>query len=119
MATLHWHMKVALFTAVVLVTVLLVGCPVGKVATPSFNPVDGSDVGPLGPMVTETISCLTAGATIYYTLDGTTPTELSTEYTGPFEFSISHSPPEIVTAIAIKAGMEDSEVGTATYTWIW
>jgi hypothetical protein len=109
--------KVVLPILFAVVLVLLLGCPIGKVATPSFDPVDGSDLSAGGPLFTETISCETTGVKIFYTLDGTTPTEASIEYSGPFEFSVSHAPPEIVKAIAIKAGMDDSEIGTATYTW--
>jgi hypothetical protein len=117
MNTKDRHMKVALTFTAVLVAILLLGCPVAKVATPTFDPIDGSDLSSGGPLFTVTISCETTGATIFYTLDGTTPTDSSTEYFGPFEFSVSHMPPEIVKAIAIKAGMESSEVGSATYTW--
>ena len=105
-----------LLIAVAIAAVSLVGC---QVSTPTFDPVDGSDLSSAGPMVTETISCDTTGAIIYYTLDGSTPTDASTLYSGPFDFSISHPPDEVITAIAVKAGWTDSEVGTATYTWIW
>ena len=59
-----------------------------------------------------TITCPTSGASIYYTLDGTTPTATSTLYTT----AIAVSSTTTVKAIAIKSGMIDSDVVTATYT---
>ena len=48
-------------------------------ATPTLAPVAGVYLN--GQSVT--IECVTAGAIIYYTLDGTDPTDESTEYVGP------------------------------------
>ncbi|MBR4655976.1 MAG: S-layer homology domain-containing protein [Oscillospiraceae bacterium] len=61
---------------------------------------------------TVTITCATKGADIYYTTDGTTPSAASTLYTGSFSISATTT----VKAIAIKAGMNDSEIASATYT---
>ena len=57
------------------------------------------------------LSCATDGATIYYTLDGSEPTESSTEYTSAIAV-------ETTTTIKAKAfkGGEASGVATATYT---
>ena len=55
-----------------------------------------------------TLSTTTAGATIYYTTNGSTPTTSSTQYTGAFE----QSEAAMIKAIAVKDGVADSEVGT-------
>lgn len=84
------------------------GAVTQKVATPTFNPGEGS--------FTEAqdveISTTTEDATIYYTTDGSTPTEESTEYTG----AITIEETTTIKAIAVKDGMSDSDVATATYT---
>ncbi len=54
-----------------------------------------------------TLSTTTAGATIYYTTNGSTPTTSSNVYTGPFEQSSAAT----IKAIAVKDGVTDSEVG--------
>lgn len=51
------------------------------------------------------------GASIFYTTDGSKPTEDSTEYTEPFELSATTT----VKAIAVK-GTEVSEVSSKTFT---
>ena len=76
-------------------------------ATPTFNPAGGSYT----TAQTVTISDTTAGATIRYTVDGSTPTASSTQYTGPITVSTSRT----VNAIAIASGMANSAVGSAVY----
>ena len=77
------------------------------VVEPIFTPVAGEYYG----TQSVTISCATAGAEVYYTLDGTDPTSASTKYTG----AISIASTTTVKAIAVK-GANSSAVVSATYT---
>ena len=63
---------------------------------------------------TLSITCATAGATIYYTTDGSVPTTSSTLYTGPISLSSTQSLD--IRAIAVKDGMISSSVDAGTYT---
>lgn len=78
------------------------------VANPVFSPNGGAvDAG------TEvTITCATPGATIYYTTDGSTPDETSTEYTAPITIDAATT----VKAIAKATDMADSSVVTKEFT---
>ena len=80
---------------------------VSAVATPTFS-VDG---GTYTKAQSVELSCETDGATIYYTLDGSEPTESSTEYTS----AIAVATTTTIKAKAFKGG-EASGVATATYT---
>lgn len=77
------------------------------VATPTFSPAAGL----YDNAQTVTISCATIDADIYYTTDGTTPTDASTEYTAPITVGSSKT----IKAIAYKTGLVTSEVATAEY----
>jgi hypothetical protein len=59
-----------------------------------------------------TISTATSGATIYYTTNGTTPTNNSTVYSAP----VTVSTIQTLRALATKSGYFDSTVAAATYT---
>lgn len=59
-----------------------------------------------------TISDTTAGATIYYTMNGTMPTTGSTVYSGPITVSSS----ETLNAVAAANGFASSAKSTAAYT---
>ncbi len=63
---------------------------------------------------TITMACETEGASIYYTTDGTDPTQNSTLYSTPFEISATST----IKAIAIK-DYAASEITTATYSKIY
>ena len=79
-----------------------------KVSAPVFNPKGGDVLA--GTKLY--ISTSTVGADIYYTIDGSTPTDASNVYAEPIEINKSMT----VKAIAVKDGMTDSEVTTATFT---
>lgn len=78
-----------------------------KIETPTFSPNGGNFIS----SQKVTIECETEGVTIYYTTDGTEPSEGSLEYTGPFVLEESAE----VNAIALKEGMEESEKATAHF----
>ena len=82
-----------------------------SVETPTISP-DGGDF--ITASQTVTITCATDGAEIHYTLDGTDPTNVSATYTE--ELSLTGT--TTVKAIAIKDGMENSAVASATFTKI-
>jgi peptidoglycan/xylan/chitin deacetylase (PgdA/CDA1 family) len=79
-----------------------------RVSTPAFSPVAGTYTGAQNV----SISCATSGATIYYTTNGTTPTTSSTVYSAP----ISVTSTKTVKALAIRSGLTNSAVASATYT---
>ncbi|MFS0572875.1 chitobiase/beta-hexosaminidase C-terminal domain-containing protein, partial [Brevibacillus sp. 179-C1.2 HS] len=79
-----------------------------QVAKPVADPSGG--VVPSGTKVT--LSSSTEGATVYYTTDGTAPTGSSIKYTAPIEVTSEM----VIKAIAVKAGMLDSEVMEEQYT---
>jgi beta-galactosidase/beta-glucuronidase len=82
--------------------------PVEQVAVPSASPAQGT----YSSTRTVTLTTATNGANIYYTVDGSTPTVSSTLYTGPITISKTTT----IKAIAIKAGMTNSNIATFTYT---
>ncbi|WMJ23960.1 chitobiase/beta-hexosaminidase C-terminal domain-containing protein [Paludicola sp. MB14-C6] len=82
--------------------------PVNTVANPSFNPQGGTYAGSLNV----TISCDTANATIYYTINGAEPTTSSSVYSNPITISSTTT----LKAKAIKTEMNDSAITTAVYT---
>jgi sugar lactone lactonase YvrE len=77
-------------------------------ATPVFTPAAGTYTA----AQTVTISDATAGATIYYTSDGSTPTTASTTYTG----AITVSSTQTLKAIAVATGYTVSGVASSAYT---
>lgn len=79
-----------------------------KVATPRFSPAAGGV--PSGTTVT--ITCSTEGAAIHYTTDGTAPTASSPTYSSPIAITADTT----IKAIAVKTGMDNSSVASASYT---
>jgi len=75
---------------------------------PIFSPTPGA----YSSSQTVTISDATAGTTIYYTADGSTPTTSSTKYTG----AITVSATETLEAIAVETGYTNSAAASAAYT---
>ena len=79
-----------------------------QVATPSITPATGTYTS----AQTVTMSDTTSGASIRYTLDGTTPTDLSTLYSAPFSVGTS----TVVTAAGFKTNWTPSSPLVRTYT---
>lgn len=80
--------------------------------TPTANPVFSVLTGTYDTAQSVKITDATAGAVIYYTLNGTTPTAASTKYTA----AITVSATETVEAIAIATGHTESQVVSEKYT---
>ena len=80
----------------------------GQVAAPSVQPNGGSHVGSVDVSITTT----TSGATIYYTTDGTDPTEASTAYIGAFSLTSDAT----VNARAYANGLDASEITSAIFS---
>lgn len=80
------------------------------VATPTFSPAAWGE----GESQVVELACETAGASIYYTTDGSTPTSSSTAYDSNNKITLSET--TTIKAIAVKEGMTNSEVASKTYT---
>jgi len=81
-----------------------------QVAAPVFAPANGTT---FVDKLTVGASCSTEGATIYYTKDGAEPTTGSDKF--PTE-GVTLTETTTLKAIAVKDGLDNSEVVTATYT---
>ena len=78
---------------------------------PTFSPAAGTYT----TAQTVTISDAIAGATIYYTTNGTTPTTASTVYSGAITIPATPAT-ETIQAIAVATGYTNSSVASAVYT---
>jgi hypothetical protein len=82
--------------------------PLAAVAAPEFNVPDGAYDSPQ----TIALATLTPGASIRYTIDGSTPSATAgLLYTGPFEIRFDAT----VRAVGFSAGMADSAITVSTY----
>jgi len=77
-------------------------------ATPKLSPTPGTFTSAQSVKISDA----TTGATIYYTLDGSTPTSHSTKYISALTIAKTST----VKAIAEAVGYPNSAVGSATYT---
>ena len=77
-------------------------------ATPTFDPVGGTYFA----AQTVTINCVTADATIYYTMDGSDPTPNSMVYEEPIQVAQDMT----IKAMAMKEGFNPSGIAEAAYT---
>jgi glucosylceramidase len=82
--------------------------PTPTAATPSFSPEAGAYIA----AQTVTLSDSTAGASIRYTTDGSTPTSASSLYSIPVQVSTTMT----IEAIAIASGYTNSAVASAVFT---
>ncbi len=76
-------------------------------ATPTFSPAPGS----YNAAQTVTLSDTAAGVSLFYTIDGSTPSASSTPYNGPINVAAT----EVVKSIAILSGYPNSAVASGTY----
>ena len=81
------------------------------VATPKFEPAPQEEA--FTTVQNVTITCATVDAAIHYTTDGSEPTAESAVYSQPI---VVNDGTTTIKAIAIKEGMTNSEVASATYT---
>jgi hypothetical protein len=83
----------------------------GNAAGWTAAPIISPNGGVFTNSATVTLSSTTTGASVYYTLDGSTPTTGSTLYAGPLTITNSGA----IKAFATKSGLVDSAVAVATF----
>lgn len=104
--------------AVAFAAILMAGCGSGgggtvttsTAATPTFSPAAGTFTS----AQSVSLSDATAGASIYYTADGTTPSSASTLFSSTTPIVVSAT--TTIKAIAVATGYLNSGVASATYT---
>lgn len=79
--------------------------------TTKVQDIQASHTGGVTAGTNVTLSTITEGATIYYTVDGSLPTTASKEYTG----AITVNDPMTIKAIGVKEGLTSSAVATFVY----
>lgn len=85
--------------------------PLPTASTPVFSPISGTTFSTTLPV---TITCATAGASVYYTTDGSTPDSGDTLYSG----AVTLTETTTLKAIAYASGYDASAVRTGTYTYV-
>jgi glucosylceramidase len=98
---------------------LLGGCgssspppPPPAAPAPTFWPVPGTYSPSPGAPLSVTLADAAAGATIYYTMDGTSPTTSSAPFSGPITVASTTT----IQAIAVSAGYSQSGIATGAFT---
>lgn len=92
--------------------IFIEGTPLGVTLEPTATPTINPNGGTFEEAQLVTLTSLTEGAAIYYTLDGSTPNLGSTSYTAPILIGESTE----LKAVAIAEGFTISEVATALFT---
>jgi hypothetical protein len=88
-----------------------INIPLEKVATPTLSPSGGTYTSAQNVA----LSCVTDGATIRYTVDGSEPSSSSVIYSTPISVS---SGTVTIKAKAFKSGLTDSDTASATFTLV-
>lgn len=96
------------------VTVQVTVSAAGVVGVPQATPAEGTYTSNQSVV----LSSSTEGAEIYYTTDGSDPSRTSTKYTGAIRVTgtAGQTVQTTIKAIAVKSGMQDSNVAIFTYT---
>jgi len=81
---------------------------INAAVAPTFSPAPGT----YSSAQQVTMSTKTAGATIYYTTNGSTPTTSSAKYTAPITISTTTT----LKAMAVASGLSNSTITAGTYT---
>ncbi|OQA77064.1 MAG: hypothetical protein BWY32_02677 [bacterium ADurb.Bin243] len=84
-----------------------ISIPLEQAAAPTFSVAEGT----FDATQSVVLSSLTAGASIYYTTDGSVPTSSSVLYSSAISVGVNTT----LKAIAIKSGMTSSTVASAAY----
>lgn len=84
----------------------------GTVAIPTLSPAPGGYTG----TQTITLTCSTPGSSIYYTVDGSTPTFPITGTTQLYTGTFAVTSTSTVKAIGVVSGLTTSAVASGTYT---
>ncbi|BBF44831.1 large exoprotein [Lachnospiraceae bacterium KM106-2] len=95
------------------ITILIMVSEAGHAGEPKVNLKSGTYTNNL----VITLASETEGATIYYTMNGSTPTVTSTKYTSPILVSGIRGNPKsvVIKAIAVKKGLQSSKMVEFVY----